>query len=128
MSSLPQRLGLRAGLGQLDLRAGLVPQVVVETNNKQEGFQGKGKGEAVEKGRRASSKGVGTAGKARRGEGVGGAGGGGGVVKKVIAKCPHNRRRSTGKPCGRASILRALPHKKRVQAMQRGEHLRDQPH
>ena len=98
-----------------------------ETKHKQEGFQGKGKGEAVEKRKRPLSEGAGTAGKAQRGEGVGGAGAGGGAVKKGGAKCPHNRRRSTGKPCGRASILRALPHKKRVQAMQRGEHLRAQP-
>jgi hypothetical protein len=75
-----------------------------ETKHKQEGVQGKGKEEAVEKGKRPLSEGAGTAGKAQRGEGVGVAGEGvgvagegGGAVKKGSAKCPHNRRRSTCK-------------------------------
>ena len=47
-----------------------------ESKHKQEGFQGKGKGEAVEKRKRALFEGAGTAGTAQggEGEGVGGAG------------------------------------------------------
>jgi hypothetical protein len=75
-----------------------------ETKHKQEGFTGKGKGEAVEKRKRPLSEGVGTAGKAQRGEEVGGAGAGGGAVKKARAKCPHNRQRSQCKECGGAGI------------------------
>jgi hypothetical protein len=75
-----------------------------ETKHKQEGFQGKGKEEAVEKRKRPLAEGAGTAGKAQRGEGVGGAGAGGGAVKKGAAKCPHNRRKSRCKECGGVGI------------------------
>jgi hypothetical protein len=75
-----------------------------ETKHKQQGCQGKGKGQAVEKRRHPLPEGVGTAGKVQRGEGVGGAGAGGGAVKKRGAKCPHNRQRSRCKDCGGASI------------------------
>jgi hypothetical protein len=75
-----------------------------ETKRKQEGFQGKGKEEAVEKRKRPLAEGAGTAGNAQRGEGVGGAGAGGGTVKKGAAKCPHNRRKSRCKECGGAGI------------------------
>ncbi len=75
-----------------------------ETKHKQEGFHGKGKKEAVEKRKRHLSEGAGTAGKAQRGEGVGGAGAGGGAVKKGGGKCPHNRQRSHCKECGGVGI------------------------
>ena len=44
------------------------------TKHKQEGFQGKGKGEAVEKRKRPLSEGAGTVGKTQGGERVGGRG------------------------------------------------------
>ena len=65
-----------------------------ETKQKQEGFQGKGKGEPVENRKRPLSEGAGTAGKVQRGEGVDGAGAAGGAVKKGRAKCPRHRIRS----------------------------------
>jgi hypothetical protein len=76
-----------------------------ETKHKQEGFQGKGKGEPVEMNRRRPlSEGAGTAGKAQRGEGVDGTVAGGGAVKKGRAKYQHNHIRSQCKECGGASI------------------------
>jgi len=68
------------------------------------GTKRKQQGQAGEKRKRPLSEGAGTARKAQRGEGVGGAGGGGGAVKKGGGKCPHNRQRSKCKECGGASI------------------------
>ena len=59
-----------------------------DTKHKQEGFQGKGKGEAVEKRKRPLSEGAGTAGKAQRGKGVGGAVGGGGAERRALPADP----------------------------------------
>jgi hypothetical protein len=73
------------------------------TKHKQQGVQGKGKGEAGEKRKRPLSEGAGT-GKAQRGEGVAGAVEGEGAVKKGRAKCPHNREKSKCTNCGGASI------------------------
>jgi hypothetical protein len=53
------------------------------TKHKQEGVQGKGKGEAVEKRKRPLSEGAGTARKAQRGEGKGVGGARGGAVKLI---------------------------------------------
>ena len=72
------------------------------TKHKQQGFQGKGKGEVLEKRKRPSSEGAGTVGKTQGGQRVGGEGSGGGAVKKGPAKCPHNHRRSRCKQCGGA--------------------------
>jgi hypothetical protein len=57
-----------------------------ETKHKQEGVQGKGKGEPAEERKRPLSYGAGTVGKAQPGEGVGGTEAGGGAVKNGNAK------------------------------------------
>jgi hypothetical protein len=75
------------------------------TKYNQEGFQDKGKGEAVEKkGRCPLSEGSVTGGKTQCGEGVGGVGAGGDTVKKGSTKCPHNHQRSQCKNSGGGRI------------------------
>jgi hypothetical protein len=76
-----------------------------EPKHKQEGFQGRAKGENGEE-KSPLSDGASTklAGKAQRGKGVDGVGPGGCAVKKGDAECLHNRQRSKCKQCGWSSI------------------------
>jgi hypothetical protein len=74
-----------------------------ETKDKQQGFQGKRKGEGAEKRKHLLFEGAVTAGKAQRVD-VGGAGGVGGALKQGRAKCPHNRLSFQCKECGAAQF------------------------
>ncbi len=99
-----------------------------EAKHKQEGFQGKGKGETVEKRERALSEGGGTAGKAQRGEGVDGRDGGRRrCCEEGTRKVPAQPRTKQVQAMRRIGHLRAQPRKEVLQAMRRDGHLRAQP-
>jgi hypothetical protein len=71
-----------------------------EVKHKQEGVQGKGIGETVEKKKRLLSEKAGTTGKAQYGKGVGAVI----LCRLLVCVCKNNRIRSTCKDCGGVAI------------------------